>query len=287
MGASVGGKRAATKVRSRPDRPIPPGPPAGRGPGVKSDCVLNDLGLQIVSGRLAPGERLPREEDLSRRLRISRASLREGLKALALKGLIEARTRRGTTVNDRRRWNVLDADVLRWIAAAPPDREFYLELLEARTIIEPLAARFAAMRASHETILAIERAYQGMADALPDDVQACCEHDLEFHELIMSASGNRMLRALASAIRTALLAAFRLSSDARESYANSLAEHGAVSAAIRNRAPDKAEGAMRQLLAGTARDLAPAFDSRRGNGSRSKQPSQAGLRPKRSREDHR
>ncbi|TMQ19363.1 MAG: GntR family transcriptional regulator [Candidatus Rokuibacteriota bacterium] len=98
----------------------------------KSDRVLNDLGMQIVSGQRAPGDRLPREHDLSRRLGISRPSLREGLKALVQKGLIEPRTGRGTTINEKHRWNVLDADVLRWIAEAPPDREFYRTLLEAR-----------------------------------------------------------------------------------------------------------------------------------------------------------
>ena len=60
---------------------------------------------------------------------------------------------------------------------------------------------------------------------------------------------------------TALLAAFRLSSNARKSYEDSLAEHWAVAVAIRRRDPDGAEQAMRTLLAGTARDLAPAYES--------------------------
>jgi len=98
-----------------------------------------------------------------------------------------------------------------------------------------------------------------MAGALPDDVEGCCRHDLAFHELIIAATGNRLLIRFADAIRTALLAAFRLSSNARESYENSLAEHWAVAAAIRRRAPEDAERAMRDLLAGTARDLAPAY----------------------------
>jgi DNA-binding FadR family transcriptional regulator len=61
--------------------------PAAQGSrGVKSKGVLNQLGMQIVSGRPAPGERLPGEADLSRRFRISRASLREALQALVRKG---------------------------------------------------------------------------------------------------------------------------------------------------------------------------------------------------------
>jgi len=245
----------------------------------KSHGILNDLGVQIVSGRLGAGALLPREADLSRRWRISRPSVREALKALAQKGLIEPRTQRGTTVNAKHSWNVLDADVLRWIAAAPPDRDFYRELLELRTIVEPMAARLAAQRARHETILALERTYQAMANALPAHLEACVQHDLALHELIIMASGNRWLMALATTIRTALLAAFRLSTNARKSYANSLAEHWAVVTAIRNRSPDDAAQAMRELLAGTARDIAPAFDgARRPTPSRARH---ARRRPKR------
>jgi DNA-binding FadR family transcriptional regulator len=65
--------------------------------------------------------------------------------------------------------------------------------------------------------------------ALPDDVDACCRHDLAFHELITRATGNPLLIHFAAAIRTAL-AAFRLSSNARKSYEDSLAEHCAVTA---------------------------------------------------------
>lgn len=225
----------------------------------KSANVIDALGMKIISGELAPGDLLPTEAELSRSLGISRPSLREGLRALAQKGLLEGRTRRGTTINEKPHWNVLDPDVLRWIANAPPDHAFFMDLLDVRAIFEPAAARIAAQRASPEQILAIERAFSAMAAALPDDVDACCRHDLEFHELIISATGNPLLIRFAAAIRTALLAAFRISSNARKSYEDSLAEHGAVAAALRRREPDGAEQAMKALLVGTARDLAPAY----------------------------
>jgi DNA-binding FadR family transcriptional regulator len=226
---------------------------------LKSENVVDALGLSIVSGDRAPGSLLPTEVELSREHGISRASLRQGLHALALKGLVEGRTRRGTMVNEPARWNVLDPDVLRWIAMSPPDPTFYMELLEVRVIFEPAAARVAAARASASQVHAIEQAFKAMADALPDDVEGCCRHDLAFHELIIEATGNPLLIRIAAAIRTALLAAFRLSSNARKSYEDSLAEHWAVAVAIRRRDPAAAEQAMQKLLAGTARDLAPAY----------------------------
>jgi GntR family galactonate operon transcriptional repressor len=196
---------------------------------------------------------------LGRELRMSRPSLRKGLRALAGKGLVESRTRRGTMVCPKSSWNILDADVLAWMADAPPDHEYLIALLELRTIIEPAAARLAAQRASPRQILDIERACNAMAASLSDDVEACCQHDLELHEEIIAAAGNVFLSRFAAVIRTALLSSFRISADARESYTNSLAEHWAVADAVRRRAPADAERAMRLLLRGTARDLAPAF----------------------------
>lgn len=232
----------------------------------KADAVLDELGQRIVTGRYAAGDRLPTEEALTRELLVSRPSVREGLKALARKGLVESRTRRGTIALPKDQWDVLDHDVLEWMALAPPDHEFLIGLVEARSIFEPAAARLAANRATPAQILQIERAFQGMVGALPNDVDACCRHDLAFHEGIINAAGNVLVSRLATAIRTALLTLFRVSADARESYESSLAEHGAVAAAIRQRLPDEAERAMRQLLAGTVRDLQPVIRKRRPAG---------------------
>jgi GntR family transcriptional regulator, galactonate operon transcriptional repressor len=225
----------------------------------KADTVFDKLGGAIVAGRYGPNERLPTEDVLARKLKISRPSVREGLKALARKGLVESRPRRGTIALGKCHWDVLDPDILRWMSHAPPDHEFLIGLVEARQIFEPAAARLAAARATPTQILAIQRAWQGMADALPRDLEAAHRHDLAFHEGIIAASGNVLLMRLAIAIRAALLALFRASANVRAGYVNSLAEHKAVADAIRRRLPDEAEEAMRNLLKGTVRDLQPAF----------------------------
>jgi DNA-binding FadR family transcriptional regulator len=225
----------------------------------KWHAVCDAVGNDIVAGRLQPGDLLPIEADLARRFKVSRPSLRQGLHALAAKGLIETRTRRGTIVRAKECWDILNPDVLAWMADAPPDQEFLMALLELRTSIEPAAARLAAQRASPTQILDIEQSYRAMAAALPHDVEACCRHDLDLHERIIAAAGNVFLARFAAVIRTALRISFVVSSNARESYENSLAEHLAVTDAIRKRIPAEAERAMRLLLRGTARDLAPAF----------------------------
>ena len=74
---------------------------------LKSEVVIDSLGLKIVSGELAPGEILPTEADLAESLGLSRPSLREDLRALAIKGLVRARSSvmvsslAGSRVDDR------------------------------------------------------------------------------------------------------------------------------------------------------------------------------------------
>ncbi|MBX9590414.1 MAG: FadR family transcriptional regulator [Hyphomonadaceae bacterium] len=225
----------------------------------KGDSACETVGQRIVHGHLQPGELLPTEAELGREFGISRASLREGLRALSAKGLLETRTRRGSMVRPKACWDILDRDVLVWMANAPPDQEHLLGLLEVRAIIEPAAAKLAAQRASPRQILDIERAYSAMAASLPGNLKACCKFDLALHEGIIAAAGNVFLSRFAAIIRTALLTAFRLSADARQAYEASLAEHWAVTDAIRRRSPGEAERAMRALLKVAARDLAPAF----------------------------
>lgn len=237
----------------------------------KAQGVLDNLGESIVTGRFPPGARLPTEEALVRKLSVSRASLREGLNALARKGLIESRARRGTSVLAKAQWDVLDPDILRWMAAGPPDEEFLIALLEARTILEPAAARLAAQRASAAQILEIERAFRGMADWVVRDFDRCCQHDLVFHEAILRASGNILLSRLAVAIRAALLSIIRTATNVRKSYQDSLADHWRVAVAIRERAPEEAEQAMRALLAGTAHDLKPVFEPLSGRPAQKRQ----------------
>jgi GntR family galactonate operon transcriptional repressor len=246
------------------------GQPRSNGWRRKADGILDQLGQKVVSGHYAPGRRLPTETDLAQELGVSRPSLREGLQALARKGLVDSRPRRGTTILDKNLWDIFDPDVLRWMQSAEPDPAFMIALLEARKIIEPAAARLATMRGSAAQILDIENAFRGMTDSMPHDVETSRQYDVAFHEAIFAAAGNPLLLRFMLAIRSGLFASMRVSMDARDGYENSLAEHGAVASAIRKRDPDAAEQAMHALLAGTTRDLSLAFEHPPASGSESK-----------------
>src|SRR5207247_3167418 len=115
-------------------------------------AVVHDLGLRIVQGELEAGESLPTEEELSSELTASRTVLREAIKVLAAKRLVESRPKTGTRVRQRAEWNLLDPDVLAWQLEAGPDRRFLEDTLELRGLIEPAAARLAAVRANEGEI---------------------------------------------------------------------------------------------------------------------------------------
>ncbi len=77
--------------------------------------VARQIFAAITSGSYAEGTVLPKEETLSQHLGVSRTALREAIKGLASKGMLETRRRRGTLVLDRNNWNMLDAEVLAWL----------------------------------------------------------------------------------------------------------------------------------------------------------------------------
>src|SRR5580698_4233534 len=76
--------------------------------------LVEQLGGDIVRGRLQPGQVLPNEESLLTRYDVSRTVLREALNVLSGKGLLDARPRRGTIVRPRAEWSQLDPEILGW-----------------------------------------------------------------------------------------------------------------------------------------------------------------------------
>jgi len=215
--------------------------------------VAHDLGARIVSGKLAPGDVLPTEAALSESLDVSRTALREAIKILSAKGLIESRPKTGTRVKPRSSWNLLDPDVLSW-HFPDPDPAFLYSLLETRLIIEPNTAAMAAVRATPEQIKHLETAYFEMEKAEPG-TEAVYMTDLVFHQGILDASGNDFMKSFGMLIETALIGSFRLSSGGPKAHVKSLPDHHAVYAAISQRDPEEARSKMHGLLRRTMREL--------------------------------
>ncbi len=209
--------------------------------------VIHELGRLIVSGEMKPGESLPREELLAERMNMSRTALREAMKVLSAKGLIESRQKTGTRVRETIHWNQLDADVLAWRCESMPTEDFVEKLVEMREIIEQAAAAAAARRRTAEQLAAVEAAYAAMAAAKNLDDWA--EADLAFHEAVLHATNNELMISLFSVIETALGTYFVLSASTASNFKYSLPHHQKVYEAIRRRQPEVARQAMLKMVA--------------------------------------
>lgn len=215
--------------------------------------VMHELGQRIVSGKVQPGEILPREETLATSLLVSRTALREALKVLSAKGLIESRAGVGARVQEERFWNQLDADVLAWRCASMPTDDFIDKLVEMRVIIEPAAAASAARRRTPAQLADVDEAFKAMDAAKTLDEWA--EADLRFHDAVLQATCNELLISLFSVIETALGTFFVLSARNVSNFKYSLPHHQKVLEAIRRKQPEVARKAMLSMIADSQTNL--------------------------------
>ncbi len=211
--------------------------------------VVESLGSRIVRGDLRAGDPFPNEADLGREFGTSRSVIREAVKSLAAKGLLESRTRTGIRVLPAEDWNLLDLDVLGWRYGAMEPQDFFRELFEIRQMIEPEASALAAERATPADIVVMEEAFARMTTAeTGSEIPAAIVADLDFHRAILAASQNDLLLQMGKLIGVGLLVSYRLST---EQYTLFLGRHEDVLDAIRTRRPDDAREMMQRLLGET------------------------------------
>lgn len=160
--------------------------------------VAGHLEADIMQGRLAAGEKLPNETELSRRFRVGRSAVREALKTLELRGLLEVRRgfNGGTFVRPPDQIQAsYEVHVPRPATAEEQD------LVLVRTALEPLAARLAATRAGPGLAEQLEALVRREQEAAPYPA-LFIEAALAFHQEIAEASGSGLLRTLVEALGT-------------------------------------------------------------------------------------
>lgn len=221
--------------------------------------VVYQIGRQIVSGEIAVGSDLPRELELCERFGTSRQAIREAIKVLAAKGLIEPRRRRGTRIRPRDNWNLLDPDVLMWHAPDGFGPAFLADLLELRSTIEPAAAELAARRGDPERLAEIGAAIEDMRCAGLDP-EKFYDADIRFHIGLLLASGNSLFAQLATTVRAALTASFQLQQRIGGPQENGYRIHAAVYDAIVARDTSRARAAMAYVIESAGIELQPAMN---------------------------
>lgn len=218
--------------------------------------VVEDLGSRIVRGEFKPGAALPNEADLGQEFEASRSVIREAVKALAAKGMLELRTRTGIRVLSPIHWNLLDPEVLSWRYSAMPPAQFLREIFEIRGLIEPPAAAFSAERATKADIAEIASAYEAM-EAADQPGAAAITADLRFHRAVLAGAHNHLLLQMGNLIGVGLTVSYGLSSNSFEVF---LPRHKDVLDAVAARKPNVAHDAMQRLLGDTRTYLDKQFN---------------------------
>lgn len=212
--------------------------------------VMGDLGRSIIGGVYPENSILPHDGDLLHRYGVSRTVLREALRTLAAKGLVQPKAKIGTRVLSRKSWNLFDQDILQWHAeVGAVDAKFLFSLSEMRLALEPEAAALAALRRSDDQVRELYAWVDRMGEPTVSG-QDFVDHDLRFHVAVAEASLNPFMRAISALIETALAATFRVSSPIPNTNQHKLTveRHRAIAVAIEKRDPEAARQAMRKVI---------------------------------------
>jgi len=211
-----------------------------------TDEAILRIKEMIVSGELRPGDRLPREADLAETLGLSRNSLREAVRALALINILDVRQGDGTYVTSLDPELLLDA--MTFVVDFHRD-DSVLEFLRVRRILEPAAAAMAALVVNPEQVAAMQKVVDSYhSGSTPEELLS---FDIAFHRLVGAAAGNSVLASLIEGLSAptnrARIWRARTQVDAQERTAN---EHQSILDAMAAHEPDLAHAAMVAHVAG-------------------------------------
>jgi DNA-binding FadR family transcriptional regulator len=163
------------------------------------DQVFHRLAADVLSGRYAPGERLPTQRALAASLGVNMASVREGIKRLEQLRLVDVRQGDAMRVRDWRAHGGLDVLVHALGGGAALDREVMRSVMEGRRLLLADAARLAAEHRDDEQAALLARLAAEVAAA--DGDEAAQGADFAFFATLIAASGNLVLLLVANSIR--------------------------------------------------------------------------------------
>ncbi|WP_327699647.1 FadR/GntR family transcriptional regulator [Streptomyces sp. NBC_00459] len=215
--------------------------------------AVEELGRRIIRGDYPPGSVVD-PTNFETELGVSKTVVREAMRVLASKGLLESRQKRGTTIRPRADWNLLDSDLLRWQGSSAPTDGFLEDLAEVRAIVEPAGARLAAVRRTPADLDAMRQALAAMA-AAGTDAAAMVEADLAFHRALLDAAHNELLSRMEVVIEAGLRVRDRIVHGAQH-FSDSIPVHQELVDAVEAGDPDAAAAAVASLLAQASDDLA-------------------------------
>ena len=214
----------------------------------KTERLIQQFGKQIAQGEFVPGSAMPSEAELCVRFDASRNVMREVIKVLATKRVIDAQRHRGLFVMPREQWNYLDVDVLEWVLEKGDNAELIKSLLDVRRLIEPTISRWAAERATAVDLVDIEASFNDMAANIKNP-EKFNRADVSFHGAVLAATHNVVIQQLSDAIGALQRTIFDYTFRTDDEHMNkTIAAHHELFDAIRRKNPAAAERASRQMV---------------------------------------
>jgi|LULF01.1.fsa_nt_gb DNA-binding FadR family transcriptional regulator len=213
--------------------------------------VVEEIARWMIAGHFREGDVLPNEQEIGDQLGVSRTVVREAVRTLVAKGMLQVRRRTGTVVLGEDEWSIFDTEVLAWRFRHGVSDAFLEDLFRFRAGMETFAAELCCSNPAfvvadlYACCDAMERALGGQGDWF--------EADLRFHRLLLSGAGNRFLGHLVPMLENLFDALLSPDVLIEENMRRTLPRHRAVVDAIASGSSERAREAM-LLLVGEARD---------------------------------
>lgn len=204
--------------------------------------IVDQIERRILAGDLKIGDQLPAERELAEQFAVSRTAVREAIKTLREKGLVEIRLGRGTFVTSG-----AAGAVRRSLGLLLKTENGFVNLEEVREILEPEIAALAATRISEEYITAMTEAVETMDTAL-DNVEIFVEADLDFHLALAEATQNPIIPSLMDSIIDLLREQRKRTGNVEGGLARGQYHHKKILEAVIQRDPQAARKAMQDHL---------------------------------------
>ncbi|WP_080796818.1 FadR/GntR family transcriptional regulator [Corynebacterium pacaense] len=210
----------------------------------------------IAAGEFTVGTPLPAEADLAAYLDVSRPTMREVIRILSDRGIVDVRHGRGTFLLPREQWRSVETLVC-MVSRDMSEKEVGDHLVEIRRMIEVGSCGHAARRATSADIAEMHRQVQIYdAASAVGDASTCRDSDMAFHHQIFLATRNPFLTAIMQPLNDALVASRELTSSIPEIREHASWHHREILAAIEARDEEGAKNAMRAHMDQTSEDIA-------------------------------
>jgi DNA-binding FadR family transcriptional regulator len=224
--------------------------------------VSEDVAAAIVAGEIPPGAFLPTEMNLAGQFGVSRTVIREAVKVLATKGLVEVLHGQGVRVLPPQSWNAFDPLILHLRERNGGLLQLLRELLQVRRLVEIEVAALAAEMATAEELVELQRLLAQM-DA-PHDLDAYNRLDLQLHDYLATITHNSLLPALLRPVSELLALGRDVTLKTRGTSTFAQTGHREIVEAVVQRDPAAARAAMERHLRLFEDDIQQAYLNHEG-----------------------